>query len=293
MSEAVRVHLRVPGTAPMPRLMHLVENIEAAGFDGVGILDSQLLARDTFVTLGQAAIHTSRLTLFPAVTNPFTRHASVLAGATATVEELAPGRVKFVIGTGYTSASTIGRKPATLAEIRACVGTVKTLLAGEPADFDGTRGRLPFASKRRIPVLMAASSRPRSSTSHGAPSAPGAGSTTSRSSGRSARGRRRPPRRRVDWHARPRFTGASCAGAATGSVRPASGCRSSTFPTRSTRSTRTSATRTIGKRRSPPRRSCPTTSWPSSARRWDSSGRRTIAPAGSSRWRSSASGTST
>ena len=157
MTEPVRVHLRVPGTAPMPELMTLIRSIEAAGFDGAGILDSQMLSRDAFLILGQAATHTSRLALFPAVTNPFTRHASVLAGAIQTVEELAPGRVKCVIGTGYTSASTIGRKPATLAEMRACITTVKALLAGETVDFSGTRGRLGYASGRRIPVLMAAS----------------------------------------------------------------------------------------------------------------------------------------
>ena len=157
MADPVRVHLRVPGTAPIGELMKLLQDVEAAGFDGAGILDSQLLCRDTFVTLGQAATQTSRLTLFPAVTNPFTRHASVLAGGIATVEELAPGRVKFVIGTGYTSASTIGRKAATLAEMRACITTVKALLAREAVDFDGTRGRLGYASGRRIPVLMAAS----------------------------------------------------------------------------------------------------------------------------------------
>jgi 5,10-methylenetetrahydromethanopterin reductase len=157
MTEPVRIHLRIPGAAPLPELMTFIRRVEAAGFDGVGILDSQLLCRDTFVTLGQAATHTSRLTLFPAVTNPFTRHASVLAGAIQTVEELAPGRVKFVIGTGYTSASTIGRKPATLAEMRGCIGVVKALLAGERVDFSGTSGRLGYASGRRIPVLMAAS----------------------------------------------------------------------------------------------------------------------------------------
>jgi len=97
------------------------------------------------------------LTLFPAVTNPLTRHASVLAGAIATVEELAPGRVKFVVGSGYTSASTIGRKAATLADMRTCVRTVKSLLAGETVDFDGAPGRLGYGSGRRIPVLMAAS----------------------------------------------------------------------------------------------------------------------------------------
>jgi 5,10-methylenetetrahydromethanopterin reductase len=141
----------------MPELMRFVASAEAGGFDGVGILDSQLLCRDTFVVLGQAAAHTTRLTLFPAVTNPFTRHASVLASAISTVEEMAPGRVKFVIGTGYTSASTIGRKPGTLAEMRDCIRTVKALTAGGSVDFAGTPGRLSYAGGRRIPVLMAAS----------------------------------------------------------------------------------------------------------------------------------------
>src|SRR5437016_12397343 len=157
MTEPVRVHIRVPGTDPMPRLMKLIRSIEAAGFDGAGILASQMLSRDTFVVLGQAAAQPTRLALFPAVTNPFTRHASVLASAIQTVEELAPGRVRFVIGTGYTSASTIGRSPATLAEMRACIGIVRGLLAGESVDFAGMSGRLRYAAKRRIPIVMAAS----------------------------------------------------------------------------------------------------------------------------------------
>src|SRR5688500_19358793 len=132
--------MRVPGTQPMPELMRLIESIEAAGFDGAGILDSQMISRDTFVVLAQAATHTSRMALFPAVTNPFTRHASVLAGGIQTVEELAPGRVKFVIGTGYTSASTIGRKAATLAEMRQCIATVKTLVSCDTTDFKRPSG---------------------------------------------------------------------------------------------------------------------------------------------------------
>ena len=156
-SDPVRIHMRVPGTQPMPQLMQLIQSIEAAGFDGAGILDSQLLSRDTFVVLSQAATQTSHLTVFPAVTNPLTRHASVLAGAIQSVEELAPGRVKFVMGTGYTSASTIGRRAATLAEMRECLRTVRALLAGESVDFGGTPGRLTFAARRPIPLIMAAS----------------------------------------------------------------------------------------------------------------------------------------
>src|SRR3989454_5245327 len=153
----IQVSLRIPGTAPMPELIKLIQQVEAAGFDGAGILDSQLLCRDTFVTMALAATHTSALTLFPAVTNPLTRHASVLAGAIQTVEEIAPGRIKVAIGTGYTSAHTIGRRPATLAEMRACITTLRALLAGETVPFGRTPGRLAYASGRRIPILMAAS----------------------------------------------------------------------------------------------------------------------------------------
>ncbi len=157
MAEPLRLYMRVPGTSPMRELLSFLKTVEAGGFDGAGILDSQMICRDTFVTLGLAAQQTSRMQLFPAVTNPFTRHASVLAGASQTVEEIAPGRTKVIIGSGYTSASTIGRKPATLEEMRRCVSTVKTLLAGEAVDFSGKRARLGYASRRRIPVLMAAS----------------------------------------------------------------------------------------------------------------------------------------
>ena len=157
MTRPVQVSLRIPGTSPMPELLRLIQDVEAAGFDGAGILDSQLLCRDTFVTLGQAATQTSRLTLFPAVTNPFSRHVSVLASAIQTVAELAPGRTKVVMGTGYASASTIGRKPATLAEMRETITMLRQLLAGDAVNFHGTPGRLAYASGRPVPLLMAAS----------------------------------------------------------------------------------------------------------------------------------------
>ena len=61
------------------------------------------------------------------------------------------------MGTGYTSASTIGRKPATLAEMRQCITDLRKLLAGEAVDFQGTPGRLAFAKGRPVSLLMAAS----------------------------------------------------------------------------------------------------------------------------------------
>ena len=64
MSEPVRVHLRVPGTAPMPELVRHVQSIEAGGFDGAGILDSQMISRDTFVRgLGWSAVWKAQVAL--------------------------------------------------------------------------------------------------------------------------------------------------------------------------------------------------------------------------------------
>ena len=160
MSDSIRISMRVPGTSPMRELLALIRQIEAAGFDGAGILDSQMICRDTFVTMGLAASATSTLRLFPAVTNPFGRIPSVLAGAAQTVAELAPGRTRFIIGTGYTSASTIGRRPATLRQMRRCITEVKALLAGESVDYGGMTNRLDFAGSdggAGVPVLMAAS----------------------------------------------------------------------------------------------------------------------------------------
>src|SRR5215467_2236984 len=125
----VQVSLRIPGTSPMTELIRLIQDVETAGFDGAGILDSQLLCRDTFVTLGQAATQTSRLNLFPAGTNPFSRQVPVLGGAIQTAADHAPGRHKVVIGTGYTPASIIGRKMDSIPEMRACIAELRKLIA--------------------------------------------------------------------------------------------------------------------------------------------------------------------
>ncbi|MDE2842054.1 MAG: LLM class flavin-dependent oxidoreductase [Chloroflexota bacterium] len=157
MTQPIKISMRVPGTSPMPEILDMIRRIEAAGFDGAGILDSQMICRDTFVTLGLAAGATSRLQLFPAVTNPFGRIPSVMAGAAQTVAELAPGRTRVIVGTGYTSASTIGRRPATLRQMRRCITEVKALLAGESVDYGVMSNRLDFTDGPRVPVLMAAS----------------------------------------------------------------------------------------------------------------------------------------
>ena len=111
----MQIDLRVPSCAPVSEVARFIAACEEAGFDGVGILDSQLLERDVFVSMAVAAQATSRIRIASAVLNPVTRHLSVIASAAKTVAELAPGRVEFWIGRGFSSVQTIGIPPATVA----------------------------------------------------------------------------------------------------------------------------------------------------------------------------------
>ena len=248
MTESVRVSMRVPGTSPMPELMSLIQSIEAAGFDGAGILDSQMISRDTFVVLGQAATrHVAPARCFPAVTNPFTRHASVLAGAIQTVEELAPGpgevrdRHRLHVREHDRPEGGDARRDARVhrhrqvaprrqeRRLRRDAGPAGLRRgAADPGPDGGVgaeghragrRDRRRRAAPRRLqPRHRRAGARRISSAARGGAAG---GSRTSRSSGRCGRARRRRRRRRAGSRGRPRCTGACCAGAATGSSPPA------------------------------------------------------------------------
>ena len=75
---------------PMPRAGEFALRAEAAGFDGVGVRDNQATGRDSYLRLALSALQTSKLTLFPAVSNPVTRHPTVLASLINSLRELAP-----------------------------------------------------------------------------------------------------------------------------------------------------------------------------------------------------------
>ena len=108
--------------------------------------------RDAFASLTLCAAATRRIRIASGVTNPITRHPAVLAGFFATLAEAADGRAVLGLGAGESSVRTIGRRPATLAEVERCVGTVRTLLAGEEVEGARLAWRAP-----RVPIVLAAS----------------------------------------------------------------------------------------------------------------------------------------
>ena len=153
---SIKFDLRVPPCAPVTEVANFVRRCEEAGFDGVGLLDSQLLERDVFVSMALAVQATSSIRVASAVINPVTRHVSVLASAAKTVAELAPGRVEFWLGRGYSSVQTIDVRPASVDQLRQSVLTLKSLLAGEQVSFNRASSRMRHGGDNLPPIYISA-----------------------------------------------------------------------------------------------------------------------------------------
>ena len=157
---AIQIDLRVPPCAPVPEVAKFAKLCETAGFDGVGILDTQMLERDVFVSMAAAAQATAGIRISSAVLNPVTRHLSVIASAMKTVSELAPGRTEFWIGRGFSSVQTVGIPPATVRQMRQCVLTLKSLLSGQNVELGGATSRMRHGDDQ-IPRIIIAAHGPR------------------------------------------------------------------------------------------------------------------------------------
>ena len=152
----MRVDIRVPVGLAIPETADFIAECEAAGFSGVGVHDHQHSGRDVFLTLALAAERTSRITLYPATSNPVTRHSMVLASLAHSLEEVAPGRARLTIAPGYLAVGNIGRPRATVAAMREAVTTIRRLLRGERVEFNGVETRLRNLSEPPTPVFMTA-----------------------------------------------------------------------------------------------------------------------------------------
>src|SRR5207237_9380281 len=100
---------------------------EEVGCSMVGVADSQSVFREMYVTMALCAQGTRRVRIGPSVTNAITRHPAVAASGIATVDEIAPGRAFFGIGSGDSAILNLAERPSTLADVRACVGPGRAL----------------------------------------------------------------------------------------------------------------------------------------------------------------------
>jgi 5,10-methylenetetrahydromethanopterin reductase len=113
-----------------------VKRAEELGFTASWFYDTQLLNPDVFICMALAAANTSKIRLGTGVLIPSNRIEPVTANAFATLNKLAPGRIDFGVGTGFTGRRTMGLKAIRLSKMQTYIERVQSLLLGETVDWD-------------------------------------------------------------------------------------------------------------------------------------------------------------
>ena len=155
------ISVPVPLSLPAREVVRWAQWAEALGFHGAGVADHPEHGRDVFVLLALAAAGTSRILLYPSVTNPVVRHPLSLANAANTLNETAPGRAKLAIGAGDSALRPTGRHRATVDEMRSAVSLIRRLLRGETVQVEegASEISIPIHGRRPPPVVVTASGR--------------------------------------------------------------------------------------------------------------------------------------
>ena len=144
-------------TEPLPKMMHLAKVTEELGYSHIWVGDSHLIWREAYVNMTAMALSTSKIKLGTGVTNPLTRHPSVVASAYATLEEYAPGRTIVGIGLGDSSVETMGMKPAKLSYFEKTMAQMRELLDGKEVQLETGKIHLLHPCKTKVPIYIAAS----------------------------------------------------------------------------------------------------------------------------------------
>jgi len=114
----------------------IVERAEELGFARAWFYDTQMLSADCFVAMSAAAVKTRRIRLGTGVLVPSNRIAPVTANSLASLNKLAPGRIDFGVGTGFTARRAMGFGAIKLKAMETYVRQVYGLLRGEIVDFE-------------------------------------------------------------------------------------------------------------------------------------------------------------
>jgi 5,10-methylenetetrahydromethanopterin reductase len=119
---------------------------EELGFHAAWFYDTQLLNPDVFICMALAAHETSKIRLGTGVLVPTNRIEPVAANSLASLNKLAPGRIDFGVGTGFTARRTMGLGAVPLKQTRQYIERVQKLMRGEIVewDFEGENRKIEF-----------------------------------------------------------------------------------------------------------------------------------------------------
>src|SRR6266700_3888214 len=139
----MRFAIAIPTDADSWRV---VQRAEELGFSRAWFYDTQMLSADPFVAMAASAMKTTKIRLGTGVLIPSNRIAPVAANAFASLNKLAPGRIDFGVGTGFTGRRAMGLGAVKLADMETYIHTVMALLREETveAELEGKRRHIRF-----------------------------------------------------------------------------------------------------------------------------------------------------
>src|ERR1700674_5962411 len=134
------------GIATASDSWQLAQRAEELGFTHAWFFDTPMITGDCFVAMAAAALKTSRIRLGTGVLVPSNRIAAVTANAFATLSGLAPGRIDFGIGTGFSARRAMGLGAVRLADMEEYIRVVYGLLNNRTVEtpIEGKRRKIRF-----------------------------------------------------------------------------------------------------------------------------------------------------
>src|SRR6266568_9062224 len=129
----MRFAIAIPTDADSWRVVRRAEEL---GFARAWFYDTQMLSADPFVAMAAAAMKTTKIRLGTGVLIPSNRIAAVAANAFASLNKLAPGRIDFGVGTGFTGRRAMGLGAVKLADMEEYVRVVMALLREETVEAE-------------------------------------------------------------------------------------------------------------------------------------------------------------
>ena len=141
---------------PIERFAKLAAEAEEAGFEMAWLGDSQLYTKNVYVALTIAALQTRTIHVGPGVSNPVTRHFTVLANAMSAMQEVSAGRAVLGLGSGDAAVFPLGLPPASLSQLRTSVSGLRSIANEGQLEVPGGKIAIPIGGAR-FPILISAS----------------------------------------------------------------------------------------------------------------------------------------
>lgn len=155
---AIRFGVGVAPNADARRVIDTARLAERLGYDDFWITDSHMDGREALTLLGALAVSTERMHLGPGVSHLAGRHPTVIASGMATLDDLAPGRIRLGIGVGDSGPLNLGMPRTSLRDLEAAVVAIRALMRGDTVANDGRPLKLGFGTpERRVPIYVASS----------------------------------------------------------------------------------------------------------------------------------------